>query len=133
MKKTVILLITAIFSFFSRSYAQEILLDSAETMRCLDTLHSAWVKIQTLPYSKKEEHGTYWTFGKYTVGTAGKLSNQTLYSLNVDKDAHWDDGEFASVMTFYIRANNPHTQYFPLQIITFHYNHWNHKASVSWA
>lgn len=142
MKKTIFLAICAISLFvgspcFSQDQEEEqsgdelnrVTLSTKESKECLDTLESAWTKVKNLPKNLA------WGFGDF-VRTMGKIASDPItgnkiYVLTIDKKAHFDDGSIISSLKFEVFANDQKKHaYFPLETLTFYYNHTIKKGIV---
>ena len=72
-----------------------------------------------------------WTSGGSEAGTNGKVVNGKLHQVNIDYQTNNGDGGTQSDVTFYVRANNPATQYFPIEIVCFHYDETRHIGTIT--
>lgn len=126
--KKIIFLVIIIFSFVvlpclsQPDELNRVTLSPKESKEYLDTLESTWTKVKNLP--KKMA----WTFDNITR-TMGKVINDTItgkkiYVLTVDKKANFDDGSIISSLQFEVIVKDKEWDvYFPLETVTFYYNH----------
>jgi hypothetical protein len=82
----------------------------------VNTVKNYFVKLKSLP------KGRVWTFGDKTIGTEGKITNGKIYSFTLDTTSYTGDFTMMPMLTIYVRANNPKTKYFPVQVTIFSYD-----------
>lgn len=134
MKKIIFLAFFAICFIGLPCFSQEedalnhVILSHSENTRYLNSLESAWVKIKKLPQG--QQIGNSWSVGNNYTGTIGKIVENKRYLFTIDRKAKWDDGNIISEMTINVFTNNVETRYFPLETITFYYNHTYKQGMV---
>ena len=134
MRKFIFLAVIAISLFvghpcFSQTQEEPELnsvpLSDDESHIYLDSLNSVWVRMRNILKNKEPEN--FWTYGGIII-TNPKVVGDKKYTLTIDKASHSDNGNIVSTITFEVKDNNPVTEFYPLEVITFFYNHTDRQG-----